>query len=553
MCTFIFAQDAGVGGIDAEPAVNGTDDWTKDSGTLDRETMCAISEEEHHEEVQEEKTHRFTIVLATACLSLTYICGYLLERWHITWFPEAGAGILVGVGAGAIISIVHEAEKVQSLIRFDPGFFFTFLIPPIIFEAGYNMKRQAFFRNLGAVCLYAFFGTTISTFCVGLIVWLGGKLNICFKLSGLASLVFGALISATDPVTVLAVFQKLNANVDLYSLVFGESLLNDAVAIVLYRTLLVFKCNEVSFATVTAGFGSFLAIFIGSLAVGLCFAFMSALIFKHTTMYHEEEFHFLELTLLCTFPYMSFMMAEGLRLSGIVAILFCGVGMAHYTYENLSPHGKEVSRTLFKILASLAETFVFVYLGLAMFTFKNKLNGPQVMLVIVSLVAILFARLFCVYPLSFLANLGRNPNTKPGKINQKFMFVLWFSGLRGAVAFVIAVTSALRNDFPGSDEILTTTLVISIITVFVMGGAITSIINKFDLRQKPTDEDVDEQYITAPSRYNLLAKLTTLDRRVFRPFFTRYEWAPGDDKGHQGTPLNDEEANNAQVLQDEEE
>ena len=69
-------------------------------------------------------------------------------------------------------------------------------------------------------------------------------MNLCHKLGGLASLVFGALISATDPVTVLAVFQKLKADVDLYSLVFGESVMNDAVAIVLYRTLVQFKCPE---------------------------------------------------------------------------------------------------------------------------------------------------------------------------------------------------------------------------------------------------------------------------------------------------------------------
>eukprot|EP01006_Ploeotia_vitrea_P040619 TRINITY_DN66440_c12_g6_i1.p1 TRINITY_DN66440_c12_g6~~TRINITY_DN66440_c12_g6_i1.p1 ORF type:complete len:618 (+),score=100.30 TRINITY_DN66440_c12_g6_i1:268-1854(+) len=504
--------------------------------------------EKEEEEEKEEALVRFTIVLGTACLALTYLCGYALEKMHIHFIPEAGAGILVGVITGLVIMLTHgngnneDKDIVKDMVRFNPEFFFIFLLPPIIFEAGYNMKRQAFFRNIGAICLYAFIGTTVSTFIVGGMVYGVGKLGWCHPLGGLASLVFGALISATDPVTVLAVFQKVHADIDLYSLVFGESVLNDAVAIVLYRTLIVFKCEPITSTSVMQAFLSFAIIFMGSFAVGMAFALLSALIFKNTSMYNDPEFLFLELTLLCTFPYMAFMLAEGLHFSGIVSILFCGIGMAHYTYNNLSKEAKHTSRSLFKVLASLAETFVFVYLGLAMFSFEQ--TWSQVKLIIVALLACLIARVFNVYPNSFLANLGRKSTGKPGKIGPKFQFVLWFSGLRGAVAFVIAVTSYSNNDFgDDSSSIVTTTLFIAVVTVFTMGGGIGHLLEAFNVKET-SEVEVQGAYPEGGTtglmgRDNtpaMAAKgLIYYDRKYLKPIFTRYEFRenPAPPQSHE--------------------
>ena len=93
------------------------------------------------------------------------------------------------------------------------------------------MNASSFFENIGPTMFFAFAGTFASTFVVGGLVWYAGQQGQCYPMGMLASLVFGSLISATDPVTVLAVFQKLGVKVDLFSMVFGESVLNDAVAI----------------------------------------------------------------------------------------------------------------------------------------------------------------------------------------------------------------------------------------------------------------------------------------------------------------------------------
>ena len=143
--------------------------------------------------------------------------------------------------------------------------------PPIIFESGFSLHTREFFSNFGGICSLAFAGTAISTFTVGIFVWLCGVVGICTSLPFLHALIFGALISATDPVTVLAIFQELGVNIDLYSLVFGESVLNDAVAIVMYRTLLNFVEKGVTLVSVLQAAAFFVFIFVGSMLVGTFF------------------------------------------------------------------------------------------------------------------------------------------------------------------------------------------------------------------------------------------------------------------------------------------
>ena len=136
-----------------------------------------------------------------------------------------------------------EVRDVYSVIdqrtTFNPELFFNVLLPPIIFHAGYSMKKQIFFRNIGSILTFAFVGTTLSTFTVAAIMYvvtlMSSELQKSVKF--VDTLRFGALISATDPVTVLAIFTDLNVDVNLYALIFGESVMNDAVAVVITRTI----------------------------------------------------------------------------------------------------------------------------------------------------------------------------------------------------------------------------------------------------------------------------------------------------------------------------
>ncbi|KAF7474874.1 hypothetical protein GHT09_014342 [Marmota monax] len=133
----------------------------------------------------------------------------------------------------------HQGNAILEKMTFDPEIFFNVLLPPIIFHAGYSLKKRHFFQNLGSILTYAFLGTAISCIVIGLIVYgfvkamiYAGQLkNGDFHFTD--CLFFGSMLSATDPVTVLAIFHELHVDPDLYTLLFGESVLNDAVAIVL--------------------------------------------------------------------------------------------------------------------------------------------------------------------------------------------------------------------------------------------------------------------------------------------------------------------------------
>ncbi|XP_062354869.1 sodium/hydrogen exchanger 9 [Cinclus cinclus] len=381
----------------------------------------------------------------------------------------------------------HQGNAMlQKQMTFDPSIFFNILLPPIIFHAGYSLKKRHFFRNLGSILAYAFLGTAISCIVIGLIMY--GFVKAMVHIGQLKEwefhftdcLFFGSLISATDPVTVLAIFHELNVDTDLYTLLFGESVLNDAVAIVLTHSISIYSPKENPNAFDAAAFfqsvGNFLGIFAGSFAMGSSYAVVTALLTKFTKLC---EFPMLETGLFFLLSWSAFLSAEAAGLTGIVAVLFCGVTQAHYTYNNLSPDSKVRTKQLFEFMNFLAENVIFCYMGLALFTFQNHIFNP--LFIFGALVAVFVARASNIYPLSFLLNLGRKQ-----KIPRNFQHMMMFSGLRGAIAFALAIRDT--NSQP-KQMMFTTALLIVFFTVWVFGGGTTPMLTWLQIR---VDVDPDE-------------------------------------------------------------
>ncbi|KAL5200874.1 hypothetical protein ABZP36_035228 [Zizania latifolia] len=248
-----------------------------------------------------------------------------------------------------------------------------------------------------------------------------------YKLPFVECLMFGALISATDPVTVLSIFQELGTDVNLYALVFGESVLNDAVCIYcLYIYILFFRTMSSVRSQAAAGVNFFMMIlqfletFVGSILQNL------------------------ECCLFVLFPYFSYMLAEGLGLSGIVSILFTGMVMKHYTYSNLSDNSQRFVSAFFHLLSSLAETFVFIYMGFDIAMEEH--SWSHVGFIFFSIIFIILARAVNVFSCAYLVNMSRPEHRRIPLKHQK---ALWFSGLRGAMAFALALQSV--NELPEMD------------------------------------------------------------------------------------------------------
>ncbi|NXU78629.1 SL9A5 protein, partial [Oreotrochilus melanogaster] len=158
-----------------------------------------------------------------------FLLVFHLSRKVTSIVPESCLLILLGLGLGGIVLAVAKKAEYQ----LEPNMFFLFLLPPIVLDSGYFMPSRLFFDNIGAILTYAVVGTLWNSFTTGFALWGLHRAGLMGVEAGLMDfLLFGSLISAVDPVAVLAVFEEVHVNETLFIIVFGESLLNDAVTVV---------------------------------------------------------------------------------------------------------------------------------------------------------------------------------------------------------------------------------------------------------------------------------------------------------------------------------
>ncbi|XP_018588884.2 sodium/hydrogen exchanger 6a [Scleropages formosus] len=390
-------------------------------------------------------------------------------------------------------SEVHEVRDNEMLrkVTFDPELFFNILLPPIIFHAGYSLKRRHFFRNIGSILAYAFLGTVISCFVIGLLMY--GFVMLMQQVGQLDGdffftdcLFFGAIVSATDPVTVLAIFTELQVDVDLYALLFGESVLNDAVAVVLSSSIVAYQPtgdNSHTFEgmAVLKSFGMFLGVFSGSFALGVATGIVTALVTKFTKL---RDFPLLETALFFLMSWSTFLLAEACGFTGVVAVLFGGMTQAHYTYNNLSPESKDRTKQLFELLNFLAENFIFSYMGLTLFTFQNHVFNPT--FIVGAFLAVFLGRAANIYPLSLLLNLGRR-----NQIRSNFQHMMMFAGLRGAMTFALSIRDTATY---ARQMMFSTTLLVVFLTVWLCGGGTMPMLSFLRIR---VGVDSDQDSVTA--------------------------------------------------------
>ncbi|KAK7492261.1 hypothetical protein BaRGS_00016558 [Batillaria attramentaria] len=482
------------------------------------------AEEEHHSSL--------TIFFILLVVGISILLVHLLIQTRFHYLPDSIAIVLIGAFIGLALKIFKFGNW-KNEEAFPPTVFFIVLLPPIIFESGYNLHKGNFFQNIGSILVFAVFGTAISAMVVGGGVYLLGQAQVAYQLNMIESFAFGSLISAVDPVATLAIFQALDVDPILYMLVFGESVLNDAVSIVLTTTILEF--SQPGAASGASAFflaiGRFCIMFFASAAIGVVMGLLSAVILKFVDLHKTPS---LEFGLVLMFSYLPYALAEGIHLSGIMAILFCGIVMSHYTHLNLSPVTQITVQQTFRTMAFICETCVFAYLGLAIFSFRVNVKPA---FVIWSIILILVGRAVNIFPLSFLLNFFREH-----KITRKNQFIMWFSGLRGAIAFALSLHLELSPE--KRYVLVTATLIIVLFTLMFLGGStmpLLKIMQTDKRKKKKRDKEVsmsktkelgetvdsehlseltEEEYEVNFVKHHLKGFLK-LDVKYLIPFFTR--------------------------------
>jgi len=223
-----------------------------------------------------------------------------------------------------LILRITTGTSIQNLVSFDYQVFFNLLLPPIILASGYELHQANFFRNIGTILTFAFAGTFISAVVLGLILWIYTRIPLeGLDISFVEAISVGATLSATDPVTILAIFNTYKVDPKLYTIIFGESILNDAIAIVLFETAQRYKegghSGTLGPLSLLEGIGIFLAVFFGSLIIGVIIGVATALGLKHT---YVRRFPKIESCLIVLIAYASYFLSNGLHMSGMIPSSF---------------------------------------------------------------------------------------------------------------------------------------------------------------------------------------------------------------------------------------
>mmetsp|Transcript_28535 Transcript_28535/g.93243 ORF Transcript_28535/g.93243 Transcript_28535/m.93243 type:complete len:537 (-) Transcript_28535:999-2609(-) len=488
--------------------------------------------------------------LVAIWLLLAFACcvSYIIQRSHLTILPPSGAATLVGIAFGGVLRLTMGQ---QLSTRFEPYTFFYALLPPIIYNAGLRLQKKGFFINFTSIIAFAGLGTIISTVVFGFLTYALVKTGFIHrdmlgKQPLLECLMYGSLVSAIDPVGTLSIFADLSVPPMLYSLVFGESVLNDAVAIVLFRTLESFYYKDrFTSATLLLVLLKFAWVSLGSIGIGIASGLLTAFMLKHLGLktfdcdraspsFDPTVYSF---TIIALGAYLAYILAEMCGLSGIFAVFFCGICHSHYALYNVSEEAGTTVHKTAESVAFLSETFVYAYLGLQVFTFSHQVDYG---LIFSAVPLCLLSRALNIFPISRILNMKRRV---PIPFNIQVMS--FACGLRGAIAYALSLNlpnAKPDDDYDGIPVMETSTLFLVILSTLLFGGMTGPMLEMLELKGATDREAVgDEQHAAEYERMEASfegriermhstgfhSRFRDFDRNVMRPVFGGHDGGAG--------------------------
>jgi CPA1 family monovalent cation:H+ antiporter len=379
-----------------------------------------------------------------------------------------------------------------------PELILTLFVPPLVFEAAFHLNFALLRRNLSGILLLAIPGVLLTTLIVAGILVFGASISLPL------ALVFGALIAATDPVAVVALFRSLGVPRRLAVMIEGESLLNDGTAIVLFNLLLAFALTG-KFDLIDSMLG-FLRVSVGGTVVGLILGMIAARLISRIDDY------LIETTLTTVLAFGSYLVAEQLHFSGVLAVVAAGLVNGNIGPEGMSPTTRIVLFNFWEYVAFLANSMVFLLLGL-------EVNIPAILAnlqpILWAVLAVLGARVLVVYGLGGLVNRYSEP------IPKNWLHVLSWGGLRGAISLALALSLPIGIG-PERDLLRTMAFGVVLFTLLVQSTTMVPLLRKLRIMIR---SEAQVEYEKRHARLvSLQSAVKHLERRFGEGLLTSHTW-----------------------------
>jgi monovalent cation:H+ antiporter, CPA1 family len=394
-----------------------------------------------------------------------------------SWFRKIPYTLLlVIVGLGLALVDVR-------LVNLSPGLILSIFLPPLLFEAAWNLKWADLKRDLFPICLYAVLGVVVSIAGVAI------GLNQFTTVSLTTALLIGASLSATDPVSVTALFRELGAGKRLTTLLEGESLFNDGMAVVAFGFLVVLPLGTV--LTPQSLLLEFLTVVGVGIGIGSFTGFGISYLTQRFDLPQVEQ----SLTLVAA--YGTYLITEDLGGSGVIAVVTCGLILGNFGSRiGMNPRTRVIVSEFWEFLAFFVNSIVFLLIGDQI---HFRVLWQNLDTIVITVIAMIATRAIAIYSFGWFSN-----RLVQSAIPLPEQTVLWWGGLRGSVSIALALSvPTLLSD---REEVIATVFGTVLFTLLVQGLTIQPLLEKLNLLG---NQPLRQQYLEFLARQTALQRVLT--------------------------------------------
>eukprot|EP00929_Paragymnodinium_shiwhaense_P025133 TRINITY_DN15277_c0_g1_i1.p1 TRINITY_DN15277_c0_g1~~TRINITY_DN15277_c0_g1_i1.p1 ORF type:complete len:611 (-),score=106.31 TRINITY_DN15277_c0_g1_i1:189-2021(-) len=463
-----------------------------------------------------------TMVAAMVAIVLASLVHHCKACRVVNWIPESAVFMAVGMALGTVMKLCIDDFDAEVFGSVNSILLNLVLLPIIIFESGWDLRTKDFLSQFVYILVFALFGTIISTAVIAGLMMATGQpqldiaehgtyLRVCFC--------YASLISAVDPVASLATYSSLKVQPLLNIIVFGESTINDAVAIALFRAFnaesfwddyespqrLVWDVSKVV-----------CKLLFGSMILGFLVSAASILVIRVSRLGHYPHSCII---FVMTSAFMTFSLAEGVAgLSGIISVLFGSMFMGIYARQHFTVAGGALATFYLKATAAIADMTVFILGGVVIaINFHWKVAGFYIMSFCV------VARFASTYPLGVIVNLIKRMHAKRNGLEDKdahylsagHLFTMCWAGLRGGIALALVLELGPWVPYASRELLQQITFYLVFVFLMVFGGTTQLVLTLCGI---PMGEETSPDELWARSAEPLAANmLSWIDDRIMMP------------------------------------